>query len=903
MYNISSVSPPMIAPLTIPSDRSERITETVDPLDTVSSTFEPLPAGTVVAGRYEIAGLLGRGGYSAVYRANDRELKRDIALKIIRPERISPATESRIRREVNVARAAQSQHLVRVFDLGSDGSMVFLTMELVDGESLRQKIRREVRLGVSDAVEIARQMLRGLEALHELKTIHRDVKPENVLIAADGTVKLADFGLARVLDDDQSRATVAGSVIGTADYLSPEQALGQQLDQRTDLYSLGVVLFEMVTGELPFVRESSLGSMIARIGKRARAVRSVRGDVPYWLGSIIGRLLDPEPGRRYRSAAEAEAALQRRHVDLRMLAPRTRTLIITAIVAAGASAAVLLAPAREQQHFARLAADGDRGIVAIGTKGEKLWHRDGVESEISNRYALVRVRRNERPLLATVLVPRGEVSLAKVTLLSFLNPDSGEIVRQVRLADVSDSFPHDSKRFWPVTISAADVDGDGVDEVFVGYAHVPEAPYFTVLYEPLIDRSRVLFQAVGHHHFAGLHDVDGDGRPEALFIGINNAFDWMNTLSAVRISPWIGDVTSEPSPTSSPDMMLSSDEEKNLIWYTLLPRAASPPKATAALSYDDKRRLISVAMSGRTIDVTMNGFLANESSTLDARLRNARRRAAYAAYRESKRLFAIGAVDESLAEITKAVGEASLANEAILVEVMQRAQAVLLVRSGHPTEGETLFQSIWRTSENASEIAYDAGVAYHLHGDLDRALSWYERGMGKGASTGTGKSKHEFVQAIVLVLAEGRRWSEAADAVERYRAAYVSNTAEAAIYDEYLRWRRGESPRLDDVYLTWYATDINRYWILEFRMARGDKVSDLLAIVEKEVNAASQPQCIWRALHAELLWRLGRKSDAAAEASRAMDALKIERTIAIIARAHADIVQERFTRIAGGKSG
>jgi len=892
----------MIVSLTIPSDRNERITETVDPLDSVSSAFEPLAVGTVVAARYEIAGLLGRGGYSTVYRANDRELKRDIALKVIRPERVSTAMESRLRREVNVARAAQSRHLVRVFDLGSDGEMVFLTMELVDGESLRQKIRREHRLGISEAVEIAKQMLRGLEALHELKTIHRDVKPENVLIASDGTVKLADFGLARVLDDDQSRATVAGSVIGTADYLSPEQALGHQLDERTDLYSLGVVLFELVTGELPFVRESSLGSMIARIGKRPRAVRSVRREVPYWLATVVSRLLDPVPGRRYASAADAMAALERRHVDLRTLAPRTRTVMATLIVVVAASGAVLLAPAREQHRFARLASNSDRGIVAIGTKGETLWRRDGVESEISNRYALVRMRRNERPLLATVLVPRGEVSLSKVTLLSFLDPESGEIVRQVHLPDVSDSFPHDAKRFWPVTVSAADVDGDGIDEVFVGYAHVPEAPYFTVLYEPLLDRGRVLFQAVGHHHFAGLHDVDGDGRPEALFIGINNAFDWINTLSAVRISPWIGDVTSEPSPTSSPDMVVSPDEEKNLVWYTLLPRAASPPKATEALSYDDKHRRITVAMSGRKIDVMMNGYLASEASTLDVKQRNLHRSAAYAAYRESKRLFAVGAVDEALGEAAKAVAEASSANEGILVEVMQRAQAALLVRSGHLGEGETLFQSVWRTSENASEIAYDAGVAYHLHGDVDRALFWYERGMGKGASTGAGKSKHEFVQAIVLALGEARRWNEAHDAVERYRAAYVSNTAEAAIYDEYLRWRRGESPRLADVYLTWYATDINRYWILEFRLARGDKASDLLPIVEKEVNAASQPLCIWRSLHAELLWHLGGKSDAAAEASRAMDALKIERTISIIARAHTDIVQERFARIAGGQS-
>ena len=185
---IVSVSPSMIASPTTPSDRIGQFTETVDSLDLPSYGFEPLPPGTVNAGRYEIAGLLARGGYSAVYRAHDRDLKGGIALKIIRPERISAATESRLRREVTVARAAQSRHLVRVFDLGSDGGVVFLTMELIDGESLRQKIVREGHMSVIEAAEIATQMLRGLEALHDLKTIHRDVKPENVLIAVDGTV-------------------------------------------------------------------------------------------------------------------------------------------------------------------------------------------------------------------------------------------------------------------------------------------------------------------------------------------------------------------------------------------------------------------------------------------------------------------------------------------------------------------------------------------------------------------------------------------------------------------------------------------------------------------------------------------------------------------------------------------
>jgi len=348
--------------------------------------------------------------------------------------------------------------------------------------------------------------------------------------------------------------------------------------------------------------------------------------------------------------------------------------------------------------------------------------------------------------------------------------------------------------------------------------------------------------------------------------------------------------------------VLHPEEEVNLLWYALLPRSAPPVRASQAISFDDRRRTVTVAMQAGTVSVTMDGFLASEGASIDPHRRNQHRRAAYAAYREANRLFAIRAQREALQEMSDAVAAAEHAHESILVEVMKRAQAALLVRAGNTRDGESLFLDLWRSSENASEVAYDAGVACQIAGKIDQALTWYQRGLTRGAGPGGGKSKHEFVQAIVLVLAGQHRWQEAMDAIARYEAAYAFGGNDAATYSEYLRWRQGALPNIAGIQPVWNATDIKRYWYLEFRTARNENPSVLLPMVEKEINVGAQPQGMWRSLRAELLWRVGRRDDAAGEAARAMEASSVERNGSIIALAHADVVQERFERIAGGKS-
>mgnify|MGYP002367864403 CR=1 FL=1 len=197
--------------------------------------------GTALGARFEIGAVRGVGGSAVVYSAFDRELKQEVALKVLRADRTSPEALTRLKREVAVARQAASPRLVRVYDIDTAGETVFLTMEDVPGGSLKDRLA-ERRLPLDEALRLAGEVLEGLAVLHGLGIVHRDVKPGNVLLDARGSVKLADFGLARRLEVDETRATSVNAFVGTVDYVSPEQALGRELDGRSDLYSFGVTL-------------------------------------------------------------------------------------------------------------------------------------------------------------------------------------------------------------------------------------------------------------------------------------------------------------------------------------------------------------------------------------------------------------------------------------------------------------------------------------------------------------------------------------------------------------------------------------------------------------------------------------------------------------------------------------
>ena len=222
-----------------------------------------LEVGVTVAGRYVLERCLGEGGMGAVYRAHDIELGRMIALKAIRRELSSnESLLKRFKQELLLSRQITHRNVIRIFDFIADGDARYITMELVDGEDLRTVLDRRGRLPIAETVAIVKQIAEGLQAAHSEGIIHRDLKPQNIMLDRRGQVRIMDFGLARSLE--QASLTQTVGIMGTPDYMSPEQVLGQELDARSDIFSLGLILYEMVTGERAFAADSMASTLLKR---------------------------------------------------------------------------------------------------------------------------------------------------------------------------------------------------------------------------------------------------------------------------------------------------------------------------------------------------------------------------------------------------------------------------------------------------------------------------------------------------------------------------------------------------------------------------------------------------------------------------------------------------------------
>jgi serine/threonine-protein kinase len=278
----------------------------------LGSGGDVLRPGSVFAGRYEVKEILGAGGMGVVYRAFDRELAEAVAIKTLRPDTLagdSVALE-RFKQEIRLARKIAHRNVVRTYDLGEVGGMYYLTMEYVEGTSLKSLIQSRGRLPVPVVLTVGKQLCRALEVAHEQGVIHRDIKPQNMVVEPNGFLKVMDFGIARLANPPKGKGlTEAGMAIGTPDYMSPEQLSGLELDLRSDLYSAGVVLFECLTGRVPFEAETPWSLIAKHIEEDPPNPRSLNPEVPEALSQVILKAMAKDKENRYQSAGEMHDAL------------------------------------------------------------------------------------------------------------------------------------------------------------------------------------------------------------------------------------------------------------------------------------------------------------------------------------------------------------------------------------------------------------------------------------------------------------------------------------------------------------------------------------------------------------------------------------------------------------------
>jgi tetratricopeptide (TPR) repeat protein len=414
-----------------------------------SSADERALAGRTLAGRYELLALLGTGGMGAVYRAHDRELDERVALKVIKAGLASqPAMVDRFRHEVKLARRVTHVNIARTFELGHADDVVYCTMELVEGESLHQRLQRQGRLALADATAIAGELCAGLAAAHAAGVIHRDIKPDNVLLASDGRVVLADFGVAAIATGGHT-----GELLGTPTYMAPEQARGEPPTPAADVYAVGVLLYEMVTGQRAFTGDLA-EILVAK--QDVPRLEPAPGSVPTELARVIGRATARDLADRIPTAAELR----------RVLAPWTEPS---------------LGPGAARRQPATAAPDL-RTVIVLPPSGDdaRLHLAAGVHEEVLRR--LVR-----RPRLRVLPRPDGRCAPGATTV---------ELLARDRLTATICCSPTQATLHLPLDVGSVDLAADAIASAVAQVAGVegPAAAAPAAQAREMLMRARLLVQ-------------------------------------------------------------------------------------------------------------------------------------------------------------------------------------------------------------------------------------------------------------------------------------------------------------------------------------------------------------------------------------------------------------------------
>ena len=861
-------------------------TETVNPFgpEGPPGPISWIATGTRVADRFEIVRPLGFGGSSLVYEAIDLQLERPVALKLLRSDRTNETSLKRFRREVAVARECADPRVVRVHDLGESEYGNYISMELIRGESLRQRIERD-RLSIDEAVRVAREILGALATLHDAGIVHRDLKPSNVLLDEEGRVRLADFGLARHWDDDESRTTQTDTVVGTLEYLAPEQILGRPPATRSDLYALGVLLYESLTGELPISGSSAIGTAVGHLKQRAPDVRRVRADVPRWLAAIVSRLLEKDPASRYAKASEVLRDLNRRRAGLWI---RRRTIVAAAAIALLAAVA-WGAWDWTRPKFHEIVADG-KTARAIDSEGRTLWTLE--ETAI---HSFARVRRDGKlRWIAGFRGTWGAHSNPERRKLLLFEPDSGRVEVEIDMPDASVHFPEFSDAFAPRRVHAVDVNHDGSDEILIEMIHI-YWPFYLVAADPDRMSARIVMVAGGHHALAGTHDLDGDGRDEILLTGMGNKLGWYAGLAAVRLD---GSESKQLSVALTPDRPGVSSVSDALLWYALMPRAH--------LWQDNSRLRIEgneIAVeypNGSDYRLDFAGFPVESHAEFGREERTRFRDHAYTLLRVGQRFGQAGRWEDAVAPSRRASSLAAAAAAPFLEAWARRSLGTALIRSGELNEGLEILSKLHAQSEAAADVAYDTATALHLAGHLEQAIPWYWRGLEEEENLG--RLKYEFVEGIVAARVELGQTARAIDEIERTSRLYSLTQLDQA-YRNFVLWRAGE-PMAGWSLATPVVHDFARVMELEYFRESGMPPSELLRLAEVQAGAVSGD---WKevvaAFRGEILRQEGRVDEAIPILRSAEASLRVARDEEVMLRVFHQVARERLDRALADMAG
>lgn len=300
---------------------------------TLETPIEELSRGTLFADRYEIIEELGKGGMGKVFRVEDKNIQEEVALKLIKPEiAVDEGMIERFRNELKMARKITHKNICRMYDLNEEDGTPYITMEYVSGEDLKSLIRKQGKLSEERTIAIARQVCEGLAAAHELGVVHRDLKPQNIMIDEKGNAKVMDFGIARSVE--AAGVTATGMIIGTPDYISPEQVEGEEADQRSDIYALGVILFEMVIGSVPFKGDTAFSVALKHKTKLPSDPRKLNPEISENLSRLILVCMEKDRDRRYQTVEELLADLRNIEEGYPLgtkIRPRRETFVTTLI--------------------------------------------------------------------------------------------------------------------------------------------------------------------------------------------------------------------------------------------------------------------------------------------------------------------------------------------------------------------------------------------------------------------------------------------------------------------------------------------------------------------------------------------------------------------------------------------